>query len=350
LFLFLIPETNISRHTLDGWRAKLEEDPNWRPYANRNAHLRLLNDTEEEELARVITTDFIECEKYCPSCCVLNLARQLWIEHHPNAVDMPKFSYKWLSRFLLQHRLSLRKGHAKRRSDPDDEIVAEFIADIDWIMTSLPGQKVINVDETCWRVIDGQLRTIARTGSETVNCRFPCDEKLSVTVIAGISLDGGKLPLWVITKGLTARCEAKIRRPEYLADAIRKGDLFVTHSDSGWMDKRVARQYVQWLRDRISGPMALIWDLFAAHREVKEAAEQLEITVAYIPAGQTDEWQPLDHRIFGSLKQRAIGRWNRQFLTQRQPELSVNRALLNLLESWQSIGEDEIQEAWDHLA
>jgi hypothetical protein len=267
-------------------------------------------------------------------------------------MEMPQFSYTWLSGFLSRHHLSLRKPHVKRRTDPDDDAVCAFIAEMDWIMTSLPMEKVINVDETCWRVVDGQLRTVANTGAGTVRCRFPCDEKMSVTVIAAVSLSGSKLPLWVIKKGRTVRCEASIRGADCLADALRNGSLFVTHSDSGWMEKNLAKKYLLWLRNRYSGPLGLVWDVFAAHRdsEVKETAEEAEITVTFIPAGQTDEWQPLDRRIFGSLKQRAIGRWSRQFLRDMEPELSVNTALLNLLESWHSIGEEEVREAWDHLS
>jgi hypothetical protein len=313
-------------------------------------YLRLLDDSEEDELAHVIRTEFIEKEKYCPSCCILNMARRLWIQNHQEETGVPQFSYHWLARFLASHHLSLRKPHIKRRSDPDDDSVCAFLAEIEWIMSAIPPGKVVNADETGWRVVDGELRTVANVGAESVTCRFPCDEKMSVTVIAAVSFAGDKLPLWVIAKGKTVRCESKIREG-HLMQAIRSGRLLVTHSESGWMDKKVAEEYISWLRLRNSGPLALLWDVFAAHRDadVKDKAQEEEITVSFIPAGQTDEWQPLDRRIFGNLKQRAVRRWNRQFVVQKDPELSVNLALVNLMEAWESIGEDEVQEAWEHL-
>jgi hypothetical protein len=314
-----------------------------------------LTEEEEVELAQAIRTQFIAANVYCPSCRVFLMARGLWLHNHmvTNAEDVPAFSYSWLQRFLRQHQLSLRKPHIKRRTEHDDDIVADFLADIDWILTAFASDHVLNADETCWRVIDGALRTVANVGADGVDCTFPVDAKLCVTVIACIASSGKKLPLWVVAKGKTKKCEGKITKgSEYNVQAVRRGDLFTTHSESGWVDTEVARRYVAWLRARMSGPIALVWDVFAAHRnaDVKREAEESEITLAFIPAGQTDEFQPLDRRIFGSLKRRAVGRWNAQFLREDQPELSVSTAVTTLLKSWESIGEDEVQEAWEHFA
>lgn len=338
--------------TLEDWRTNLKKDDDWRPYSNRNAHRLLLTDDEEAELAQVIRTEFIATDTYCPSCRVFLMAKNLWLKNRPDANDTPQFSYTWFTRFLSQHGLSLRKPHVKRRTEPDDEVVADFLADMDWIRIAFAPDHVLNVDETCWRVINGYLRTVAEIGAEDVNCKFPCDEKLSLTVIACIASSGEKLPLWILVKGKTKRCEGKITKTsEYNAEAVRRGDLFITHSETGWVDGDVAVKYLTWLRGRMAGPIALVWDVFAAHRDcdVKREAMEQEITLAYIPAGQTDYWQPLDRRIFGNLKQRGVGRWNAQFLREEQPELSVATAATILLKSWESIGQDEIQDAWEHF-
>jgi hypothetical protein len=64
------------------------------------------------------------------------------------------FCYRWLAQFLANHRFSLNKPHIKRRSEPDDEVVSEFMAAMDWIMGSLPLGRIFNADETYWMVID----------------------------------------------------------------------------------------------------------------------------------------------------------------------------------------------------
>jgi hypothetical protein len=53
-------------------------------------------------------------------------------------------------------------------------------------------------------------------------------------------------------------------------------------------------------------PIVLIWDALTAHRdqEVKYLANELKIRLIFIRSGQTDEYQPLDRRIFGPMKQR----------------------------------------------
>jgi hypothetical protein len=214
----------------------------------RNAHRRILTDAEEQELVSVITVDFIRKDVYCPSSCIMRTAKDIWIRNRPDANDVPVFSYSWLSKSLSKHALSLRKSHVKRRQEPNDEIVSAFISDIDWIFNSLPPGRIFNADETCWRVVDGQLRTVAKRGADAVTCMFPCDQKLSVTVMACIAKDGVKLPLWVVIKGKTRACERKVREDEYISRAISTGQLFITHSESGWVDKIVAIEYVKWMR------------------------------------------------------------------------------------------------------
>jgi hypothetical protein len=50
-----------------------------------------------------------------------------------------------------------------------------------------------------------------------------------------------------------------------------------------------------------------VLDLFSVHRDssVQELPQNLHIRLEFIPAGATDELQPLDQRIFGNFKQSA---------------------------------------------
>jgi hypothetical protein len=98
---------------------------------------------------------------------------------------------------------------------------------------------------------------------------------------------------------------------------------------------------------RRDGDLLLAWDLFAGHREaqVRALAQQLGIEMLLIPSGMTDKLQPLDWRIFGSLKQRARARWTNVL---REHE-EKNRMLRCMLEAWLAVREDEILDAWDIL-
>jgi hypothetical protein len=121
--------------------------------------------------------------------------------------------------------------------------------------------------------------------------------------------------MWMICHGKTPRCQR--RAEERLSKYITRGLLRLTHQRSGWCDKTTAMQYLKWLRaTRPAGQkLLLVWDVFSAHRdaEVKTEAARLNIELIFILAGMTDKWQPLDDRIFGSLKKRAQQTWVNDF-------------------------------------
>lgn len=152
------------------------------------------------------------------------------------------------------------------------------------------------------------MRTVAVRGSDGVSCEFGSDEKACITVIAGITKSGRKLPLWVCEKGTTDRCTRKFLENPVLARAKAHGWIHLTHSENGWCDEAVAKAYLKWLAEwNGGGRKYVIWDLFAAHRcdAVKAFADEEGITLEFIPAGQTGSWQPLDNRIFGVIKAKA---------------------------------------------
>jgi hypothetical protein len=71
-------------------------------------------------------------------------------------------------------------------------------------------------------------------------------------------------------------------------------------------------------------------------------AEEMHITLDLIPAGLTDKWQPLDSRIFESLKMRARGLFDDQWLRDESIELTVATSIALPLKAWDSITQEEI--------
>jgi hypothetical protein len=63
-----------------------------------------------------------------------------------------------------------------------------------------------------------------------------------------------------------------------------------------------------------------------ARRDRREAGG-LDIAVEYIPSGMTDEWQPLNLRIFGSLKQRARAMFDDPSAREDGVELTTETAI-----------------------
>jgi hypothetical protein len=241
---------------------------------------------------------------------------------------------------------SIRKPHPKRRPAVDDERREAFVERMSEILMRSPASNILNMDETSWKLINHHIRTVADTGTEGISCLFDGDPKTCVTAIATISAAGEKLPLWIVAKGKTGRCENRYRRT--CSRAIEEGQLLMTHQSSGWTNNEVAKAYLIWLSETRSTPLVLLWDLFSAHRDpsVQEMAHRLGIRLEFVPAGATGELQPLDRRVFGSLKQRARRRFDDAIIRGTERKLTIECATKILLSAWASIGQEEIVAAW----
>jgi hypothetical protein len=128
--------------------------------------------------------------------------------------------------------------------------------------------------------------------------------------------------------------------------------LVLTHQESGWTDRRVALEYLHWLSERVRGQgLCLLWDSFAAHRdeEVRAQAAATDVALKFIPTGMTDEWQPLDLRIFGSLKQRAKALFDQEWMRDPDTELTTETVIELLLQAWRAITQEEVLNAWNKL-
>jgi hypothetical protein len=255
-------------------------------------------------------------------------------------------SNSWRKGFLKRTRLSLRQLHPKRRSTPDDGAIARFLQTIATVFEDYAPECIFNMDETSWKFLTHGSLTVADTGSEGVQCHFSADAKDCLTAIATISAAGDRLPLWVIAKGKTYRSEQKYRRL-----AISR-DIHLTHSVNGWTNAIVAEQYLRYLRARMGRKhIVLIWDVFSAHREknIVALAERLRIKLVFIPAGQTDRYQPLDRRVFGPMKERAKEEFAMLFVKDFNADPKMAEALVIMVNVWKRFQQDELLEAWDHL-
>jgi hypothetical protein len=182
---------------------------------------------------------------------------------------------------------------------------------------------------------------MAEREADGVSCWFPGNPKSCVTAIGTIDAAGEKKLLWVITRRMTDRCEARFRA--LYQKRVDGGQLIVTHQECGWTNRDVALGYLIWIsRVTVGRPTILVWDLFTAHRDgvVIEQARNLGIRLEFIPPGATGLCQPLDRRIFGILKQRAKARFDRRNLDWAQDEFRIGESIAILIEYWDSITQE----------
>lgn len=404
--------TSIPVPTLRGWRQGLRRTPPRRPYEHPMNFRKLALSLElQQVLADIIMSCYIRTNRYCPGTVVQILAQQLYLgtlslpDFHANPDALPaaipagqaeeeeaegeaedededgdgdddqssddeeidikrnddeflppgeptrrefRASRHWRQKFFKRFRLSLRKPHPKRRPREDPAAVEAHRKRMDDIFDKYPRDHIINMDETSWKLINHGFLTVAVRGSETVNCYFSGDPKMCLTAIAAVDAAGGKLPLWMLCRGKTPRCEATFRADPDIDRAVQTDRIFLSHAESGWTTETVACDYLRWLRGRYgTDPIALIWDVFASHRcpNARALAQQLDIRLEFIPAGKTADCQPLDRRIFGNVKSQARSRFDRLWANNKDP--TMKDSILILLTVWTGLAQDAVLDAWE---
>lgn len=341
-------QTRIPIDTLKTWRKKLLRDAQYRPAYGNPGQSNVLPDDIEREIYENVKTDYIDLHRYCPRCVLKQVAKKVVGDRVPRF----KAGHSWSDGFMSRWGLSLRKPHIRRRTLPADGIVASFIAEFDVALMQLPKRLIFNMDETAWRVVNGQIRTVTRKGAEDVSIDTSESIKQTITVVATIDAEGGKLPLWIIAEGKTTQCEAKYRDDPRLRKYIKGGALVVGHSPSGWATADLMKCYLKWFnRYTQYRHKYLVWDLHSSHRDanVKDYAQRKKTTLSFVPAGQTGIWQPLDRRILGALKSSCHSKFQKMMLEKKLEEVDLIDALVILLKKWRKLKAATIKAAWSHL-
>ena len=341
-------DTGIKYKTLETWRSKLRADPDYIPEHGHKGVPRKLTQEEEQLVAEKIR-EMDQRQEFVPRARVSAMLQDEGRKRDPNFVAGRSLT----DGFMGRSHLSMREPHPKRRTDPKDKEVAEFLEDVEIIKAGFPEDMRFNVDETCWRVVNGRLKTCTETGTDEVIVRTKVDiEKTRVTVIAGCSWSGQKLPLWLLANGLTEDCEKRLTNSQKLRHYLNSNKLVVDHTPRGWSTQDLMTRYLDWLKKRCKDrQFTVIWDCHSSHNGamIRAYAQDLGVRLAFIPTGQTGEWQPLDRRVFGSLKMRSVRVFHEQMITRNLDEYDLEDAIQVLVRCWDEISEEEIQEAWSVL-
>ena len=338
-------ETRIPRANLARWRRILL--PGGDPFAplRRRSRFGLPREIEDQIYAAVLP--WLDEGRFCPQSVLRGLALSIGrpVNPHFNA------GRKWMKGFLARYGLSFRTSHPRRRTRANDGIIAAFLQEFEVAKVQLSPNLIFNMDETAWRLFNGSLRTLARRGADHVSSPAKLDEKDNLTVICTVSLAGEKLPPWVIVKGKTDRCEEKYRRDPRLRSVLGRR-LMMTHSKNGWATSEVMIAYLVWLSQRVDHHWSyLVWDLHSSHRDesVKIAAGENHVNLAYIPAGQTSVWQPLDVKVFGALKAHARSLLNQRCVDRPLTDIDMIDALLILIQAWDELDSETIKSGWANI-
>ena len=339
-------QTGIPQKTLDDWRRRLRNKEPVPPIYCRGSLPLKVTAEIEQEVAKGLSADFVQTQKFCPPI-VLKVEIERRVEELTGAkIDAGR---TFVKNFLQRQGLSMRSPHVQRRTKPDDEKVAQFLTEIYMASAELPAGLIFNVDETCWRVVNGRLKTLATRGQDEVLVKSEGNPKTDVTVICACSRAGDRLPLYMLAKGKTPKCTERYKESPHLRRYFASHDLVIDFSPTGWSTHEVMKRYLKWLRDYTKEQrIFVVWDVHASHRNenVLQWARNHDIGVAFVPAGQTGTWQPLDRRIFGSLKARSQRILKERAVNETFEEHNIMNAIGILVRAWREISEEEIRKAW----
>ena len=302
----LSKKTGVPERTLRNWYKRSKLEKNWRPYNphSRAEHFRVFSDEGENAIADYIIENYFKPGFLFQDADFRHLAMQAFLEKHKDSELVPDFqcSPGFIQDFKKRNDLSTRRAHYKRRPVLDAEKLAEWKESMRRLVESVSNDRIVNADETAWRILPNGCTTWATRGADAVTINANDDEKKIVTVMASVTASGRKLPLMVIATGKSHRCEA-----------TQLGDIW-PHS----------------------------------HRapSARAMAVDLNISLFFVPPGMTDSCQPLDLRVFGALKSIAKAAVYRELSENPGCRIGMPYAVKILLSSWEHLSQDFLSSAW----
>ena len=338
--------TNVPANLLSKWRKKYRGDPQYRPGARYGVWRRKFTQEQEEAIA-----DFLRIQYIIPGIVVKRkhlrtLLFELWKSYDPEkrAHLNDQFSYHFVSDFCERNDLSFRKMRKKKRSILNQQEVEKFAKQYFKAMSKYPPDLILNMDETPWNFVFMKGQVLAERGKEEVSAQLPEDYRKSFTVIATITNAGTKHPPIFFAQGKTSKShqqfdEMKTEPHEY--------ELW--HSDGGHTNEDCMIHYLQLVKRWVHGRnCALILDRYKAHltSKVKNEAKRCNIKLIYIPTSGTDEYQPLDRRVFGILKSMGQSSFD-DFLWDNFRGLTKSEAADMFVSCWKRLSSNVICESWN---
>jgi hypothetical protein len=343
--------------TLKGCFFHLKANPSYFPdpkaYGAKNRKLSL---EQEDEVWKIIKREFLDLRYLFTDEAYIKIAQEVYHKGHIEEEDEEEMNFKasrhWVRDFRLKHMVSLRTSHLQRRAVTDKESAKAFLWRLREEFNKGFPSLIVNCDETNWPVVWSNMKHWVlsegvRSEHQNTKVQTDADMKSSFTAMGTITADGKALPLFMLARGLTERCEKQITP----IDSNQ-----VTHSPNGWVTVEVMEEYFEFLRVSIEieqhvnerHRILLVLDLYPSHREeeLRAKAEEQRIELLFIPPGMTDCLQPLDAKIFGQLKSAGSSKWVEDYLFDPLQHFGKAKASVILQKCWSELKTENIIDAW----
>ena len=240
--------TGVSYNTLKDWRRKVIADANYTPYHKQTRPKRRIFTIEEEEnIAQFIKDEVIRPGYFFSDQDFRELIINAYLEKYRDSENIKYFNASdgYIFDFKNKFRISSKKCHVRRR--PEKGTFEDgFLQKIKKLKKECDNDFIINIDETAWQLFPKNLLVWQNKGEDHNVCYMnKANHKECITVMAGITASGTKIPLLFVATGRTEKCENS-----QLGDV---GPHWKIHSESGWVTEEVFLQYLQMLRNHYGG-------------------------------------------------------------------------------------------------
>jgi hypothetical protein len=340
-------KTVMTLQRIYDWRRQWTLDPSWRPYnhAFRGRHHRIFTVAEEKHIANYVVVNYLLPDHLLTDATFRQIAIQAFLEKHKDDNEQPLFqcSPRFITGFKAQHKLSSRRAHLSKRPGVTDEDKQKFLNTLAQLLRDVSDHaRIINVDESCWKVHHGALRTWAATASQNIALAVSENEKDSFTVVTVVTAARTKLPLFMIASEKTSCVE--------ISHFGEVGYHQTAYSETGWQTAEIFAQWSRWLRSCYNdgAPIWLILDCYSVHRQetMRKCAQELGINLVFIPPGLTDELQPLDRFVFGVMKATCRRLYRLHCDGNPGAKMNWHTATAFLIRAWEAVSTKMLDDAW----
>ena len=174
-------DTGIPNQTLSDWRIHRIEPggKNWFPLEKGHPNMRIFSEEVETHISQCILENYIDTGIGATPNDVAMLAKNAFSSLDVSDMHVERFcaSRHFISNFMDRNNFSLRRPHNEKRTSIDSNYEQEFLKRFNEIWNDYPPECILNFDETCWRIYEGQRQVIAEKGCETVKVDVNTNEK-----------------------------------------------------------------------------------------------------------------------------------------------------------------------------
>lgn len=342
----LASKVNIPSSVLCKWRKNYENDHSYRPGGKYGSHRRRFTDVQERAIKDFLVIQYIIPGKIVRRKHLRAIFFNIWKSYDLESrgtLEHNFFTNHFVTNFCKRNSLSLRQMRKKKRSEIDEEEAQQFANDFLEVFSNMPWNLILNMDETPWNFVYTRGEVLAQKGTEEVNAKLPEDYRKCFTTIATISADGNRFPPIFLAKGSTNKCHQ-----QFEGMTSDDNDYLLYHSAGGNTDDEVMDFYLHRVHEWVQNKhCALILDQYKSHvsESTKRIAQELNIRLVFVPTSGTDLYQPLDLRVFGTLKSMACSAfYDHAFETDESFTKPMAADLFVKL--WKKLGRNVIVSAW----